>query len=235
MILADKWDRMFEDPIAEMQRWYCNICGTRYLTKYGVLIEIGRGNMALYCQGEIPPQCLYDARGMLLAMKYSMCKTPEALLDALPQIKPLGRGQFLTDVGGGVYSFNKESFRGLPKFEWNQLYNLPEVEENLRAASPPQRPMMRPLTQRTARMVRCARWLRGRGLGPAGEDRELGERELAARGGGLLLGVAGLAVVEVGAEPVDHDRRRHLRAGGGQGGGGDSGEEAAVTVRRRRR
>ena len=75
----------------------------------------------------VPVRC----QGMLTAMKYSMCKTPEDLLNALPQIKPLDRWQFLTDVGGGVNRFNKESFRGLPKFQWDELYNLPEVEENL--------------------------------------------------------------------------------------------------------
>ena len=47
MILADKWDRLHDAPVSAKQRWYCNICNARYQTKYGVLIEIGRGHIAL--------------------------------------------------------------------------------------------------------------------------------------------------------------------------------------------
>ncbi|MFM7988700.1 MAG: hypothetical protein ACKPKO_56245, partial [Candidatus Fonsibacter sp.] len=40
LILLKEWNSKHADPLATKQKWYCNICGTKYKTKHGMLIEI---------------------------------------------------------------------------------------------------------------------------------------------------------------------------------------------------
>ena len=40
LILSKVWGRKHEDPLKRKQKWYCKICGTKYKTYYGMLVEI---------------------------------------------------------------------------------------------------------------------------------------------------------------------------------------------------
>ena len=119
------WDRLRADPAATKQRWYCKQCYSRYKAKYGVCVEIVMNNRAFYSLAELPPFDLQDAKLMMIEENYQEHKTPEALLAALPRIKPLDRSAFLTPTQhDGHYKFDGEMLKTIPTFEWNQLYNL---------------------------------------------------------------------------------------------------------------
>ena len=120
-----------QDPLATKPRWYCS-CGTKYMCKFGVLTEMvdGPGNKAHYALADFPPQGMLDAKGMLVEQRFKNCSTPEELLAALPRAVPLDATAFLTKTGKrGEYQMRREMIDGIPKLEWNQLFNLTKVKK----------------------------------------------------------------------------------------------------------
>jgi hypothetical protein len=125
VIEASAWDRFKEAKEATGQRWYCKMCHAKYKTKYGVLVEMINGTQACYCLGELPPFDLQDAKMMKIEQDFKQYKTPQELLDALPNITPLARGDFLQETNfEGHFKFNKPMMAGLEMMNWSQLYNL---------------------------------------------------------------------------------------------------------------
>ena len=121
------WDRLHDDPKATTQRWYC-ICMPKYRVKFGVLCEISSGERCLYCKAELPPHDLPDAKGMMIETRFKGCKTPEALLDALPRISPVERGSFLAALPQkGHHKADRGTMMNLLLLSWSQLYNLEKV------------------------------------------------------------------------------------------------------------
>ena len=109
------------------QRWYCNCCGSRYKTKFGMLIEIiiGEDTQAMYCKAELPPPDIQDAKNMMIQRTFKHCSTPSELLAAIPVISPLDRSEFLRATEDeAVFKFDDEMYQGLKLLEWYQLYNL---------------------------------------------------------------------------------------------------------------
>ena len=47
---AKHWLRRFDDVGSSKQRWYCVCCGTRFKTKFGMLVEIHISSPALLAQ-----------------------------------------------------------------------------------------------------------------------------------------------------------------------------------------
>ena len=128
------WDRMIADPIANKQRWYCNVCGARYKTAYGVLVELivkGNTKEALYCKADLPPEDMKDLKAMCVQSKLRHANTPQELLAALPTLSPQDRGTFFTETKPGVFTFTTEVCDSLPKMEWYQLYNLVKEDKEL--------------------------------------------------------------------------------------------------------
>ena len=83
------------------------------------------GKQACYCLGELPPFDLQDAKCMKIELVFKMFNSPAELLAALPNIKPLARGDFLQETAyAGHYSFNKPMMDGLETMNWSQLYNM---------------------------------------------------------------------------------------------------------------
>eukprot|EP00969_Alexandrium_andersonii_P018380 803485-Alexandrium_andersonii.AAC.1 len=66
MILSSKWARLHEDPLANQQRWYCNVRGQGYKTSYGVICEFGQGpdKPVLWCRATIPDDAFKDIKFM---------------------------------------------------------------------------------------------------------------------------------------------------------------------------
>eukprot|EP00969_Alexandrium_andersonii_P121186 5357750-Alexandrium_andersonii.AAC.1 len=62
MTLSAKWRRLHADPLANKQRWYCNICGQGYKTTYGVICEFARGpnQDVLWCRATVPEDAFRD-------------------------------------------------------------------------------------------------------------------------------------------------------------------------------
>ena len=129
MTLSTEWDRLHADPLAEKQRWYCS-CSTRYRAGMGVLTEMvnGPGNSAHYALADFPPQGILDAKFMAIEEQFRQCSTPQELLDAIPRAVPLDSKAFLVPTGKrGEYQMNRAMIEGIPKLEWNQLFNLTKV------------------------------------------------------------------------------------------------------------
>ena len=125
VIEAMAWDRLKDELEATGQRWYCKRCTAKYRTKFGVLVEMINGTQACYCLGELPPCDIQDAKMLKIAENFKQFTTPKQLLDALPNIKPLARGEFLKETGHeGHYAFNAEMMAGLEMMNWSQLYNM---------------------------------------------------------------------------------------------------------------
>ncbi len=125
VIEAMAWDRLKKEMEATGQRWYCKVCHAKYKTRYGVLVEIINGRQACYCLGDLPPFDIQDAKLMKIEETFKQFTTPQELLDALPSIKPLARGEFLKPtMHDGHYSFNKTMMEGLESMNWSQLYNM---------------------------------------------------------------------------------------------------------------
>jgi hypothetical protein len=107
------------------QRWYCKLCCCNYFPRYGVLVEIILGTTACYCKASLPPCDLQHANVMRIDEDYKQYTTPEALLEALPNIKPPARGDFFKETTeSGHYKFDADMMAGLEEMRWSQLYNL---------------------------------------------------------------------------------------------------------------
>jgi hypothetical protein len=77
----------------------------------------------------LPPFDIQDAKLMKIAEDFAEYKTPEALLAALPKVKPIARGTlFQPTKHEGHWKFDGGLFSTIPKFEWHQLYNLTDAE-----------------------------------------------------------------------------------------------------------
>ena len=80
---------------------------------------------------------IYDAKMMAVQEMYEKYSTPKDLLAALPQVKPLNRNKFLAPaLHPGHYKFNADMLKDIPKFQWEQLYNLRRVDENTGKSEP---------------------------------------------------------------------------------------------------
>jgi hypothetical protein len=120
---------MKDDPLAVGQRWYCNACGCKYKTTMGVLIEFYKDGMATYCLAEFPPQSICDARGLMIESAFKDIKTPEELLAAVPNSKPLSDA-VLKRESEGIYKIAEHAqLEALDTFKWEQLFNLPETKK----------------------------------------------------------------------------------------------------------
>ena len=126
LIESMAWDRFKDQLEATGQRWYCKVCGAKYMTRFGVLCEIVTGGKALYCRAELPPHDMQDAKCMMIEQRFHAAQTPQELLDSLPKVSPMERGYFFHEAPGlaGHYRCNSLIFLDLPKLDWNQLYNL---------------------------------------------------------------------------------------------------------------
>ena len=128
LILSDKCDTL-HDPLAAKKRTYC-ACGKRYQPKFGVLVEIvhcmgpEKAETAFYALAEHPPFDLND-------LEQFSVKTPHEFYKALPKVKPLDSSTFLKPVAEmeGFYKFDVPLFSSIPKFQWDQFFNLPEMKK----------------------------------------------------------------------------------------------------------
>ena len=93
LILSDNWDRFHTDPLANKQRWYCNVCGAKYMTRFGVLCEMShkKSNIVGYCLAGHPPFEFKDVKTMAIQERVKDMKTPQELYKALPKASFLDR------------------------------------------------------------------------------------------------------------------------------------------------
>ena len=126
MILSKHWGQLHKEFTATGQRWYCKRCGTRYRTKFGVIIEIVIKGVPYYARATFPEGDWLDVKFLAVERAFSGYSSGQALLDALPEVKPLDKGMVLEEVKGmeGVYRYSMKMFAGIPLMEWDNFYNL---------------------------------------------------------------------------------------------------------------
>ena len=71
----------------------------------------------------------------MVRRRFVLHGTHEELVETLPAIHPMDRGAFMRPVPGhlGHYKFAKHHYDALEKLEWNQLYNMKEVQDRAAA------------------------------------------------------------------------------------------------------
>ena len=130
VIQAKAWDRMKDDPLASGQRWYCH-CKARYKTAWGTLVEIFRDGVACYCLANLPSPHMQDVKGLLIEQRFKHVKNAADLYEAIPRIEPLAADAFKPiDGRPGMWKLlAMKELEDRPRFDWNQLYNLPKTQE----------------------------------------------------------------------------------------------------------
>ena len=93
LILNKDWMRMREDIWAPKQKWKCRCCGTRYLTKFGMVVEIGwvAGGSALSlapCTDEDDK----DLHALILQDRFRDVNTAQELYDLIRRSCSRSRG-----------------------------------------------------------------------------------------------------------------------------------------------
>ena len=132
------WRTFHEDPLASKQRWYCVCCGAKYLTKFGMLIEIEIRGVFYYVKAEIPPDNLEDLRAMWLEQTLKPSR-PEDLYEMLKLVTPHASGilkpiepsdvfvGYQTKYDPNAYKITSSAYNSLPNFDWQQIMNFGEA------------------------------------------------------------------------------------------------------------
>lgn len=128
------WRRKFTNPLQAKQAWYCNVCGCRYKTSMGVMLEMRRGDMSYYMKAEFPPQDIQDLKGMVVEENVPGAKnaaSPDELIKLLPDFHPVSIQHFQEcndpytgEKMAGVFRANPEWMKDLPEFQWDTMYKI---------------------------------------------------------------------------------------------------------------
>jgi hypothetical protein len=79
IILSKTWTRKYEeDPLHKGQCWYCNICGKRFHSNFGMLIEIFGEGKTIYLRASVKLFDVIDLAGLKFEAELKP-ETPEAL------------------------------------------------------------------------------------------------------------------------------------------------------------
>jgi hypothetical protein len=80
-----------------------------------------------YAHAEFPPQAFLDGKLLMLEREFEAYTTPEALLKALPIVKPLERTILQPTAHSHSWRIERDVLDQLPRLPWFQLLNLHEV------------------------------------------------------------------------------------------------------------
>ena len=124
--------RRFADVGATHQRWYCVCCGTRFRTKYGMLVEVHTKGVSTFMLAEVIGGDVEDIRAMFLENLAPV--NPRDLRDLIPDFRPIDPQGVLrplkpgeTDKGdvdpGTISKFVKvQGLKDIPRWEWYQIF-----------------------------------------------------------------------------------------------------------------
>ena len=137
LILNKDWVRKHEDMMATKQKWKCRCCGTGYLTKFGMVVEIrwvgGGASLSLApCTDDDDK----DLHALILQDRFPDVKTAEELYDLIPTVVPQEsaflRKAIPSDFWGGsafqehgVYKLmHYNVLESLPRWNWKEVPNF---------------------------------------------------------------------------------------------------------------
>jgi hypothetical protein len=133
MISSKNWTQVHADPIADGQRWYCKVCGARYMTRFGVLIEIVQPHAVSYMLADYPPDTIGDVRAMAMEREHDRASTPAELFAAVPNLVPASE-LHLELIGSGIYSITSQAeLLACGTFKWAQMFTLKPTKKEQRA------------------------------------------------------------------------------------------------------
>ena len=135
MILSKDWCKRYDDPLHQGQRWHCNACGVRYMTRMGMLLEIWQNGQFLYAKIPVKDFDTKDVQGLVLESnsKLHHLRSPEALYKSLKRQTP-NEGDHIraavpddlwrdkTKTTEGVYKIDPDWFAALKEWSWNDLF-----------------------------------------------------------------------------------------------------------------
>jgi hypothetical protein len=133
MINSKNWTQMHEDPIANGQRWYCKVCRAKYMTKFGVLIEVVQPHAVSYMLADFPPNTLGDVRAMAMEREHEGAKSPAELFAAVPNLVPASK-LHLQEIDSGIYSITSQAeLLACGTFQWAQMFTLQPTKKEQKA------------------------------------------------------------------------------------------------------
>ena len=132
---SQAWTRRFEDPTGSKQRWYCVCCQTRYVTRFGMLVEFHRDGISTFMLAEVSNHDVEDVRAMKLEAKHNPA-TAEELYRSLPVVMPMDSRDVLRSVRPDEIAVKSchcdsvmkirhpERLNEVPKWNWDSLFVL---------------------------------------------------------------------------------------------------------------
>ena len=128
--------RRFADVGATHQRWYCVCCGTRFRTKFGMLVEVHIRHASTFMLAEVTDKDVEDIRAMYLEKKWEP-KDHLHLWELIPDFQPIDPEGVLRplkpdekvvakDVDRSTIKkfVNANAIKSIPKWEWDQIFAL---------------------------------------------------------------------------------------------------------------
>jgi hypothetical protein len=129
------WQTNTGNPLMP-QGWLC-VCGTKYRTRFGVIVEIVAPGVdgIVYCRAPVPDDHINDMRAIMHEHKIKPA-SPMALHDAVPVCKPSSTRLIIKkerDMYGkpcdNQWTFrSKKDYEGLPVLEWIEVFDLSGYE-----------------------------------------------------------------------------------------------------------
>ena len=146
IIASSWWRRMYEDPLATKQRWYCTVCGARYKVSNGVMIQMICDGVDGAVRATFPEHGMQQVKWTSVQRNHQHATTPEALLRAIPEAA-ICPNRVVRPVPGhpGAYFFDSALFDSIPRFDWAKLLNADFLDPvvtgpGARALGPPPGP-----------------------------------------------------------------------------------------------
>ena len=135
---AKHWLRRFDDVGSSKQRWYCVCCGTRFKTKFGMLVEIHITSPAptsIFMRSEISNLDVDDVRAMYLYLEYLDHKDLwQKIPNFIPRepgdiMRPCKESEFAEREGfekSLIYKFNNPAGvkDDVPMWNWDEIFTL---------------------------------------------------------------------------------------------------------------
>ena len=111
------------EPLAPKQGWYCTVCGARYKTTNGVLVEFREGETLSYARADFPPDCMQQVKWTSIQREYKSTD-PEELLQMIPEAKVLPSGCIrAVDGKEGTFWYDAEKLDQMAWMDWSLLLN----------------------------------------------------------------------------------------------------------------
>ena len=126
LTVSSHWTRMFEDPLADKQRWYCPECTAKYKASFGYLLELVCGGETLYVRALHHDKiCVQDFKAQMVERAHGRgVSMGKALLELIPEVHPVGSPWMMKTALEGTYRFDQSVFEKLPLWDWMTFLRL---------------------------------------------------------------------------------------------------------------